>query len=136
MQEHREVIKYPPYFLLAGGNHIHVRWFIGTGSWHPLSIAAIRQGLAPGSFYLVVRLWRRMQIMSVSVSAVQLRILVVAIAVTTVGQLVVVSIGDGRAANGASIAKPPIGAFTAARGGLRKEPNVEQHLFVFESQNR
>jgi hypothetical protein len=57
--------------------------------------------------------------MSVSVSAVQLRILVVAIAVTTVGQLVVVSIGDGRAANGASIAKPPIGAFTAARGGLR-----------------
>jgi hypothetical protein len=55
------------------------------------------------------------RIMSVSVSAVQLRILVVAISVVTVGQLVVASIGDGRAASLASIAKPLTGEFTAAR---------------------
>jgi hypothetical protein len=40
--------------------------------------------------------------MSVSVSAFQLRILVVAIVVVTLGQLIVVSIGDGRAASVAS----------------------------------
>jgi hypothetical protein len=50
--------------------------------------------------------------MSVSVSAVQLRILVVAISVVTVGQLMVASIGDGRAA---SMAKLLPGPFTAGR---------------------
>jgi len=59
--------------------------------------------------------------MSVSVSAAQLRILVVAIVVVTVGQLVVVSMGDGRAASGASIAEPLTGAFTA-RGPSEQRP--------------
>jgi hypothetical protein len=48
--------------------------------------------------------------MSVSVSVFQLRILVVAIVVATVGQLVVTSIGDGRAASFAFVAQPSTGA--------------------------
>jgi hypothetical protein len=60
--------------------------------------------------------------MSVSVSAVQLRILVVAIVVVTVGQLAVVSMDDGRAASRASNAEPLTGAFTAARGPSEQVP--------------
>jgi len=47
--------------------------------------------------------------MSVSVSAVQLKILVAAIVVVTVGRLLAVSIGDGLAASPASIAEPSEG---------------------------
>jgi hypothetical protein len=48
--------------------------------------------------------------MSASVSACQLRILVAAIVVVTVGRLPAVSIGDGLAASPASIAEPLAGA--------------------------
>ena len=57
-----------------------------------------------------------------SVSAVQLRILVVAIAIVTVGQLVLVSTGDDRTASRASIAEPLTGAFTVARGQSEQPP--------------
>jgi hypothetical protein len=50
------------------------------------------------------------EIMSVSVSACQLRILVAAIVVVTVGRLLAVSIGDGLAASPASIAEPSAAA--------------------------
>jgi len=84
---------------------------------------AIRQRfLSPESFYLVACLWGWVQAMSVSVSAVQLRILVAAIVVVTVGQLVVVSIGDGRAASRASIAEPLTRTFTAAHGQSEQPP--------------
>jgi hypothetical protein len=48
--------------------------------------------------------------MSVSVSAMQLRILVAAIVAVTVGRVLAVSIGDGLAASPASIAEPLVGA--------------------------
>src|SRR5258708_6536166 len=57
----------------------------------------------------------RGQMMSVSVSVFQLRILVVAIVVATVGQLVVTSIGDGRAAGFAFVAEPSTGATAPAK---------------------
>lgn len=60
--------------------------------------------------------------MSVSVSAAQLRILVVAIAVATAGQLVLVSIGDHGAVGRAAIAEPPTGELAAANGQSKQLP--------------
>lgn len=53
---------------------------------------------------------KRVQIMSVSVSASQARILVAAIVLVTISQSGVLSIGDGRAASRAATAESPAGA--------------------------
>jgi hypothetical protein len=60
--------------------------------------------------------------MCVSISAFQLRILVAAIVVVTIGQLVVVSIGDGRAASRASVADPSAGALTPGQRQSAQPP--------------
>jgi hypothetical protein len=60
--------------------------------------------------------------MSVSVAAIQLRVLVVAVVVAAFGRLIVVSIDEGRAANGTFVAESSAGEFTPASGDTAQPP--------------
>jgi hypothetical protein len=71
--------------------------------------------------------------MSVSVAAFQLRILVVAIVLVAFGRLVVVSIGDGRAANDSFITESQAGDAAPPPAGSR--PAVAPTLSIVEDQD-
>jgi hypothetical protein len=68
--------------------------------------------------------------MCVSISAFQLKILVAAIIVVTVGQVVVVSIGDGRAASPTSVADPSAGEITPAQRQSAQPPTRDSDRVV------
>jgi hypothetical protein len=104
----RTRLQYAPAVILYLSSTMFFCWwrephlrFVIYGYWvvAPIAISPPGQSCrSPGSFHWSRAAWG-LQIMSVPVSAAQLRILVAAIAVVAVGQLVVASIGGGRAAS-------------------------------------
>jgi hypothetical protein len=83
-------------------------------------------GKVPGSrhqgHFAWRRLCRRAQSMSVSVATYQLRVLVVAVVGAVFGHLIVVSIGDGRAADVSFVAESRADVFTSALGDSAQPP--------------